>query len=281
MADLIDFSPAERTFSPTSRPKGFAFAGFTAGSYRDLFVALVSSQLKVRYREAVLGIGWALLNPLLLMFVYAYIFGAVFGVDRGLYRLFLLVGLMPWQAFNAAISASLRALVNGSDLLRKVPFPSELLTVATVATAMVNFGIVFALLLVYLGIDGFPVITALPWILIALMIEISFAIGLALLLGALNVLFRDVEQIMSFILTLWFFLTPILYPLSRLTPGQAKLVVFANPMAAVVTTMQDAILRGRVPELEPLFAAAAISLAVLVVGWKVFGRLKHEFPKVA
>ena len=271
----------ERTFSASSRPKGFAFAGFTAASYWDLFVALVTSQLKVRYREAVLGIGWALINPLLLMFVYAYIFGTVFGVDRGLYRLFLLVGLMPWQAFNAAITASLRALVSGSDLLRKVPFPSELLTVAAVATAMANFAVVFILLLVYLGIDGFPVITAIPWIVIALTIQITFVVGLALLLGALNVLFRDVEQIMSFLLTLWFFLTPILYPLSRLTPDQGKLVVFANPMAAVVTTIQDAVLRGRVPEPEPLLAAAAIALTTLVVGWKVFGRLKYEFPKVA
>lgn len=271
----------ERVLSSNSRPRGFAFAGFSSRAYWDLFTTLVSSQLKVRYRDAVLGIGWAFLNPLLLMFVYAYIFSTVFDVDRGLYRLFLLVGLLPWQAFNAAINASLRSLVGGSDLLRKVPFPSELLSVAAVSTAMVHFGVAFVFLMVYLGIDGFPVLEAIPWVVIALTIQFVFAVGLALFVGSLNVLFRDIENLMSFLLTLWFFLTPIIYPLSRLSPEQAKLIVFANPMAAVVTTIQDAVLRGRVPAFEPLLFATAISFGLLFLGWRVFSRLKFEFPKVA
>lgn len=273
--------PREQIFTASSRPTGFAFARGSLRSYSELFSTLVSSQLKVRYRDAVLGLGWAFLNPLLLMFVYAYIFSRVFGVDRGVYRLFLLVGLVPWQAFNAAVTASLRSLVSASDLLRKVPFPSEILSGAAVATAMVNFGVVFGFLLIYLGIDGFPVLTAIPWIVLALTIEVTFALGLALLVGSLNVLFRDIEQMMSFLLTLWFFLTPVLYPLSRLAPGQAKVLLFLNPMAVVVTTIQTAVLRGETPPLEPLAVATASSAVMLVVGWKVFSRLKFEFAKVA
>ena len=271
----------EKTYTPTSRPKGFAWSGFSPRAYVDLLRALTSSQLKVRYRYTALGLGWAVLNPVLLMLVYGYVFGEIFGEGRANYRLFLLAGLLPWQAFSAGLSASVRSLVVGADLLKKTPFPSELLPISSVLTAILNFAIVFIVYIAYLAVRGFVSIDVLPWVLLAVILETLFLIGVALIVSSLNVFFRDVEQVVTFGVWIWFFLTPIIYPLAKLGPEQARLVIFANPMALVVTTIQNGLLKGQAPPLEPFATASAITVGVLALGWWVFRARQYELPKVA
>jgi lipopolysaccharide transport system permease protein len=271
----------EITYTARSRPRGFTWGGFSLRAYVDLLRALVSSQLKVRYRYTAMGLGWAIINPILLMVVYGYVFGEIFGEGRANYRLFLLAGLLPWQAFSAAVSASVRSLVVGADLLKKAPFPSELLPISSVVTSIVNLTIVLIVYVVFLAIRGYVQVEALPWVLFALLLETLFLIGLCLIVSSLNVFFRDVEQIMGFAIWIWFFLTPIIYPLAKLPDAQAKVVVFLNPMAVVVTTMQNALLKGQAPPLEPLGAALGITASVLGAGWWLFRRLQYDLPKVA
>lgn len=270
----------ETVYTPKSRPRGFTFGRFSPRAYWDLLVALVSSQVKIKYRYTFIGIGWAIVNPLLLMFVYAYVFGSIFSAERANFRLFLLAGLLPWQAFSGAIGNAVGSLVSESDLLKKAPFPSELLPMAAVLSSVVNFVIVFVFYAGYLAIRGYDVIGNVHWLVVAIVIETAFLMGVALILSCLNVFFRDLEQLASFIVWMMFFLTPIVYPLSRLSSEQAAIVMHLNPMAVVVTTIQNALLKGHGPPMTPLLSAIAIAAAVLGAGWFIFRRYQYELPKV-
>jgi lipopolysaccharide transport system permease protein len=270
----------EAVYTPRSRPRGFTFGGFSPRSYWDLLVALVSSQVKVKYRYTFIGLGWALVNPLLLMFVYGYVFGEIFSVERANYRLFLLAGLLPWQAFSGAVSNAVGSLVSESDLLKKAPFPSELLPMASVLSAMISFFIVFVVYAGFLATRGYDVIGNAHWLILAIAIQTAFLMGISLALSCLNVFFRDLEQLTSFAVWMLFFLTPIIYPLSRLGADRAGIVMHLNPMAVVVTTIQNALLKGHGPPTTPLLSAMAISAAVLGIGWMIFRRYQYELPKV-
>jgi len=276
--------PAEKptiTYSPTTRQKGFSFGGTSASAYTGLFRQLISTQLKARYQFTSFGLGWAVINPILMMLVYAFVFGAVFGVDRASYKLFLLAGLIPWQGFSAGLSSSVRSFVGGSDLLRKVPFPSEILPLASAGTALFNTFLVMAVYLIYMVIRGFPVLSNLHWVALALLLEAVFLAGLSLLLATMNAFARDVEQLVTFGVSIWFFLTPIIYPLAQLSDTQANLILFGNPMAVVVSTIQNALIRDLAPAFKPFLVATLITAGVCVLAWLVFRRSQYELPKVS
>lgn len=269
----------ERVFTPSTKPGGFTWGTFSRRTYLDLIRTLVGAHMKIRYKYTAIGFGWAILNPVLQMLVYAFVFGSIFSSDRANFRLFLLAGLLPWQAFSGGLTTSVRSLIQDRDLLKKAPFPSEALPISAVGAALVNFLIVFVVYGVYLAIRGFPVLAQGHWIVLALVIQTVFLIGLGLLLSPFNVYFRDIEQFISFAVWIWFFLTPIFYPLSRLEPFQAKILLGLNPMAVVITTIQDALLRGKAPPLDPILSASTIAIATFFLGWFVFRRFQYELPK--
>jgi ABC-type polysaccharide/polyol phosphate export permease len=269
----------ERILTPLTKPGGFTWGAFSLRAYVDLIRTLIGAQMKVRYKYTFIGLGWAVLNPVLQMFVYAFVFGSIFSADRADFRLFLLAGLLPWQAFSSGLTSSVQSLISSRDLLKKAPFPSEALPIAAVGSALLNFLIVFTVFVVYMAARGFPVLAQFHWVVMALVIQTLFLTGLALLLSPINVYFRDVEQFLGFAVWIWFFLTPIFYPLSRLDPFQAKVLLALNPMAVVVTTMQDALLRGEAPPIEPVLFASALAVAVAGIGWKVFRRFQYDLPK--
>lgn len=269
----------ERVYIPSTKPGGFTWGGFSKRAYVDLIRTLVSAQMKIRYKHTAIGFGWAVLNPVLQMFVYAFVFGSIFSTDRANFRLFLLAGLLPWQAFSTGLTTAVHSLIANRDLLKKAPFPSESLPIAAAGSALVNFLIVFVVYLVYLAIRGFPVLSNLHWLIVAILIEAVFLIGLSLLISPFNVYFRDIEQVMQFVVWIWFFLTPIFYPLARLEPFQAKILLALNPMAVVVSTIQNALLRGSAPPLDPLLSASAIAALTMAAGWLIFRRFQYELPK--
>lgn len=269
----------ERIFTPQTKPGGFSWGAFSRRAYLDLIRTLIGAQMKIRYKYTAIGFGWAILNPVLQMFVYAFVFGSIFSADRANFRLFLLAGLLPWQAFSSGLTTSVHSLIVDRDLLKKAPFPSEALPISAVGSALVNLLIVFAIYVVYLGFRGFPILSQMHWIVVALVIQTVFLVGLALLISPFNVYFRDVEQFIQFAVWIWFFLTPIFYPLSRLEPLQAKILLGLNPMAVVVTTIQDALLRGNAPPMDPIISASTIAVATATLGWFVFRRFQYELPK--
>jgi lipopolysaccharide transport system permease protein len=269
----------EHTYTPSSRPKGFTWGGFSPRAYIDLLRALIGSQMKIRFHHTIVGIGWAFINPVLQMVVYAYIFGSIYGNQRASFRLLILAGLLPWRAFADGISAAVHSLTTSANLLKKAPFPSELLPIAAAGTALINFLIVFAVYLAFLAIRGQLAFGSLHWVVLALVIEFVFLVGLSLIVSSLNVFFRDIEQLMGFLIWIWFFLTPIVYPIGRLGSAEAKIVLALNPMAGVVTTVQQGLLEGGTPPADPLIAAGLLASGSLALGWWVYRRLQYELAK--
>lgn len=249
--------------------------------YRELLYFLVWRDVKVRYKQTALGVGWVLLQPLATTIVFTLIFGnlAQMPSDNLPYAVFALAGLVPWNYFAGAIGRGGASLVGSSHLISKVYFPRLIIPLASVSAGLVDLVIVFGLLVVLMAVYGyFP---TLSWLLLPLflLLAIATALGVSLWLSALNVQYRDIGYLIPFIVQLWFFATPVVYPQSMI-PAPWNVLYALNPMAGVVEGFRWALFgKGSAP--GPLiFVSAAMVVALLVSGLFVFKRMERTFADV-
>lgn len=250
--------------------------------HRDLLGTLTRRELVARYRGSVLGFLWSFFQPLLLFGVYTLVFGQIFAprVEGAQpYALFLVSGLFPWIWFSSALSEGTGALVANASLIRRSVFPLELLPAVPVLSNLVQ--LLLALPVVAAGIviaraGGFAVggagAFAVP---LVILVELPLVAGLALGLAALHAHYKDVRDLLTSVLTLLFFLTPVLYPLDAVTsPGLRTVVRFA-PTTPFTLAWQRTLFEGRMPEASLWLEMAAVSLVGFVVGAFVFARLRE------
>jgi ABC-type polysaccharide/polyol phosphate export permease len=240
--------------------------------YRTLVWNLVLRDLKLKYRDSVLGVVWSLLNPLLMLAVFTLAFRYVLRVEVEHYASFLLAGLLPWTFFAGATSAATWAVIGRAQLVRMVYFPREVLPVATVLFAGAQFLLALAVFLpasiLISGVaPGWPLLLALPLVLV----QTLFIIGIALFLAAATVRFRDVAHLTEVGLPLLFWVTPITYP-AGMAPGPLQTLFRASPLAAFTVAYQDVLFWGRVPESTVVAAALLWTALALVVGHAFFRR---------
>lgn len=250
--------------------------------YRGLLATLVVRELKARYRGSALGFVWSLLNPLLLLGVYSFVFGFVFDQRSELvdpYALFLITGLFPWVWVNTSLIEGTVSLSANAGLIRKAVFPVELLPIVPVIANLVHFllalPVIAGAMLIgrYLGneVSGLEALL-LP---LVVLLQLPLVSGLALGLAALNVHFKDVRDLLVNLLQLLFFLTPILYPLEWVGfPVLATAIRWANPFTPFTLAYQDLLFRGAVPEASLWLHMAAWSAIAWVAGAWLFGRLR-------
>ncbi len=246
--------------------------------YPDAVRTLVIRDLKVRYSNSVLGFFWSLLSPLLMMAVFTLIFAFLVPGSIDKYPVYILAGLLPWNFFSGATMGAVGSIVANGHLISRVYFPREILPLSIVLSNLVNFllalGVLFALALLY----QVPLGGSLLFLPFVILIQTLFSMGLGLFLSALNVLFRDTQQIMEVLLLAWFFLTPILYPLERL-PGaalqQAWLAV--NPMASLVVGYRTILYAGGMPDWRALGVTTLESAALLALGYWFFSKSSPNF----
>ena len=252
--------------------------------YRGLIASLVARELKARYRGSVLGFFWSFVNPLLLLFVYTFVFTIVLpGVhppELQPFALFLFCGILPWTWFSSSLLAASHVLIAGGNLIRKVLFPAEELPIVTVLAGLVHFcfGLpILAAFLIYYQVPIAP--TDLLWFPVIVFIQLLLMLGLALLLSALTVHFRDVRDLLSNLLTLWFFATPIIYALSQ-APAPVRPFLNLNPFTHLAVSYQEVLFKtGRFAEWPRLLAVGAVSVLVLAAGYVVFDRLRDTFAE--
>jgi ABC-type polysaccharide/polyol phosphate export permease len=264
---------------PAPRPGLAALAD--AWAYRGLLWSFVLREVQVRYRQAALGVLWAVLQPLALTLATTLLFHEALGVEGGSvpYPLFAYTGLVAWTFFHAALQAAVPSLVQNAHLVRKIWFPRETIPFACVGAALLDLG---ASLVVWLGFFawyGIAVPATVLWVLPLLGILVAFTAALALLGAAVNVRFRDVKHALPLLLQLLFFATPIVYPLDAV-PERWRPVVLLQPLAGVVEGLRRAALEGRAPDLATTATAAAVSLALLVVSWLLFRAADRRFADV-
>lgn len=249
--------------------------------YRELLYFLVWRDIKVRYKQTVLGAAWAIIQPLMTMVVFSLFFGRLAKVpsDGIPYPIFSYAALVPWTFFSNGLTQSTSSLVGGQNLIKKVYFPRLVLPIAAVLSGIVDFALAFTVLLglmLFYGMTPGAAIILLPPLLLLAFIT---ALGVSLWLAALNVEFRDVRHTVPFIAQFWMFATPIAYP-SSLLPEAWRPVYGLNPMAGVVEGFRWALLGTDTAPGPLILVSVAVSVALLVSGAYYFRRLERNFADV-
>lgn len=249
-------------------------------AYRDLFLTLGARDVRVRYKQTLLGAAWAVLQPVAQMLLFTAIFGrfAKIPSDGYPYSVFVYSGLLPWTLFSSTVSAASGSLLGNASLITKVYFPRLLIPMTAIATPAVDFGVsvlVLIGLLVYHGV-GFSFSLLLLPVLMALLA--TLAIGTGTLLAAMTVTYRDVRFIVPFLVQLWMFATPIIYP-ATLIPDGFRWLLWLNPMSGFVESFR-AIFLGRPIPWAPLGVSCAFAAALLMLGVVVFQRVEEKFADV-
>lgn len=263
-------------------PKGLApLSPGELWRYRELIYILAWRDVKVRYKQTLIGAAWVILQPFLTMVVFTVIFGQLIHVQtNGIpYPVFSYVALLPWTFFAGAVSRSGNSLVYDANLVSKVYFPRVILPLAGNLSNLVDFAIAFVILLgmmVFYHIIPGPMMLTLP---LFLLLALITAFGVGLWLSALNARYRDIGYVIPFLIQLWFFLTPVAYP-STLIPERWRLIYSLNPMTAVIEGFRWALLgQQNVPWSLMLFSIL-LSLALFTSGLFFFRRMEFQFADV-
>ncbi len=247
--------------------------------YRGLLLSLVQRELKARYRGSVLGFLWTFLNPTMHMMVYALLFSVYMRQQLPNYTYFMFVGLLPWIWFSSSVGMGASCISDRRDLMTKVWFPAQVLPATVVATNLCNF-VLSLPLLVGMGLlyGQWPSWHVVFFPLVVL-IQLGFTLALVYIISALNVTFRDLQHIINNLLTMWFFVTPILYPTTTIPEPFRNLMVLGNPMAIIVTSYQSIFYEKRIPDMAPLVLLLCMSLLLMWAASELFERRREEFAE--
>jgi len=245
--------------------------------YRELVRNLVIRDIKLRYRNSVLGFVWCLGNPLLMMAVFTVVFTILMPNNIPNYPVFILCALLPWNYFNTSIMGAIDSIVGNAHLIKKVYFPREVLPLSIVLANLVNF--LLALIVLFAMLFAFRV-RLTPWALylpLIILIQTIFTLGLAFIFATLNVFYRDTKIIMEVGMLAWFFLTPVFYRIEDLIPQYARLMYWVNPMASFISWYRIVLYHGISMEPGFIFRTFVTSVVALVVGYLVFTRYSPVF----
>lgn len=247
--------------------------------YRELVRNLVIKDLKLKYRDSVLGFFWSLANPLLLILVYSFVFGHILRGGPPNFAYFLMVGILPWTFFSQALMMSTGSIVDNGNLIKKVALPLEVFPLATVLFNLVQFG--FALLVFFpMALLYFRVPVALSWLNFfpILALQILFTLGLCLMVSTATVFYRDVRHFTEILLMLLFWLTPIIYDVQTI-PLSLRTAIYVNPFTYFILAYQDALYHNSVSSADKLLVLALLGLVALFVGYTSFAYSKTRFPE--
>jgi lipopolysaccharide transport system permease protein len=246
-------------------------------AYRGFIVGSVRREFQLRYRNSLLGAAWTILNPLVMIAVYTLVFSQLMkmrlpGVDSTLaYGVYLCAGIFAWNLFAETVGRLQNVFIENGNLIKKLVFPRICLPVIVVLNALVNFGIVFTLFLLVLVLMGaFPgpvVLAVIP----VLAVQVLFATGLGVAAAVFNVFFRDVGHAVGIALQLWFWLTPIVYPIDVLGE-RARDLLALNPMTVIITAWQQVLVYHRIPDWQPLATLGLVSVLLCLLAWRLFRR---------
>jgi ABC-type polysaccharide/polyol phosphate export permease len=261
--------------------------------YRYLLINLVKRDLKVRYRNSVLGVLWSLLNPLFMMLVFSLIFGKLIPrEDIHHYHVFFLVGLLPWNFFSGSVLNGTLSITRNSSIIKKVFFPRVLLPMAALLSNLVNFLLAFVVLLFFLFTSGLGLTVHALWLPVLLITQLLFILGLVLILSTLHVFYRDVVMILDVVMLAWFFMTPIIYSLDALggpriflgiTFDPAVVMRWINPMASIIdgyrTVLWGTTGSNGAASMDGgyLLRTFITSAVIFLFGFAIFTRSQHLF----
>jgi len=249
-------------------------------AYRELLWVLTLRDIKVRYKQTVLGVVWALIQPVMLMVVFSIFFGRLAKIpsDGYPYPIFVYAALLPWVFFANAISSSASSVVGSANLISKVYFPRLIIPLASIGAGLIDFAIatlVLLLLMIFYGVGWSVNLLAAPVLVVAVLFT---ALGIGTFLSALNVAYRDFRYVIPFLIQLWMFATPVVYPAS-LVPEKWQWILYLNPMAGLIEGFRSAFL-GRPFDFEALGISFTVAVIVFLVGVAYFEKVERRFADI-
>ena len=256
--------------------------------YKELLLNFAKKELKVKYKNSALGFFWSLLNPIMMMLVFTFVFMYALEIKDpkiDIYPMFILAGLLPWNFFNASVLGSTTSIVANGSLIKKVYFPRELLPISIAVANLVNFALELLVLSGFLLVIGIfnarylAFYKFLPFVLLLLPILFLFTLGVSLLVAALNVYLRDIQHLVGISLLILFYATPIIYPFFPGTFGKYGLLILANPMASIVLSFKNALFWFKAPSFNMIAYSTTVALLTFLFGYLIFIRLEPDFAE--
>ena len=246
--------------------------------YRELLKNNVKKEIRGRYKNSILGVIWTFLNPLLQLAVYAFIFPLILKNTLDYYVIFVCVGLIPWTFFTASISQSAYTIIANGNIVKKVYFPREILPISIVTSAMVNFLISTIIIVAFCLLYGLGLTKYVIFFPIILVIQYILQLGIAFVLSACTVYFRDLEHFIQIILQVMFYATPIVFSRESI-PEAFRPIINLNPMAHIINGYRDIFYYQQLPDFKSLGMLFILSIAVCIIGYFIFKKLQKGFAK--
>jgi lipopolysaccharide transport system permease protein len=250
-------------------------------SYRELLVIWTFREIRARYRQSILGIGWAFVQPVFQLVVMSVIFGSFLRIQTGElpYPVFLYVALLPWSLFSGSISASVPSLMANMHLITKIYFPREVLPLSAIFARSIDFviaSLVFIILMIYYKI---PLYSSVLYIPLLLLVQTILAIGIGLFGSAISVFVRDISFAIPMLMQLWMYATPVIYPLERI-PDQWLYLYMLNPMVPIISAYRQILLEGKAPDLNSLGFSALLSSVFCLISYIYFKSLEKNMVDI-
>ncbi len=247
--------------------------------YREMIFSLVRKELRGRYKGSVLGFLWTFINPLLQLVVYTLVFSVILRAGIEKFYLYLFVALIPWMFFSGSITGGAACIMTQKDMVKKIYFPREVLPIAYVTSNFVNMLFCFIVIFLVVFIDGnglqLKAVLCLP---IIMLVEYTMALGMAMIVSALNVYFRDLEYILGIVTMAWMYMTPIMYSVDMI-PERLRPLFNMNPMTPIIVAYRNVLYDNTVPQLSTLTHGFVLGLIVLVLGFVIFRKLQRGFAE--
>lgn len=253
---------------------GFSYKRFLY--FWDLLRSLVDRDLKLTYKRSTLGIAWTLINPLLQLLVFAFVFQIVLPVNIHQYSSYVFAGLLSWNWFQTSLYQATGAIISNRSLIRQPRFPVAILPVVVVTTGLIHFMLALPILVIFLLIDGVQLTPVLLFLPVLQLLQFALTVSCSYLLAALNVTFRDTQHTLGVILQLFFYLTPIFYDLKAI-PKAYWYIYALNPMVHIVTSYRQILIWGVPPDWLALAIIAAFTSVLLPLGYWLFKQQSHRF----
>ncbi len=247
--------------------------------YREMIISLVKRDLKGRYKGSVMGFLWTMINPLLQLAVYTFVFSVIMpsGVER--FYLFLFVALVPWLFFSTCLSTGTTVIFAQQEMVKKIYFPRQILPISFTISQFVNMLLSFVVIFIVLIFSGikfnFKALACLP---IIMLVQFILCLGITFVVSALTVYLRDLEYILSIISMAWMYLTPILYPIENV-PEAYRGICYINPMTSIIVAYRDILYSSKVPEMGTLVIAVFMGILLLAIGLVSFEHLQRHFAE--
>jgi lipopolysaccharide transport system permease protein len=246
----------------------------------DLLLELVRRDMKLRYKRSVLGLLWSLANPIAQMIVLSFIFQVVFRVEVENYPLFLFIGILVWNWFQAALFSATGSIVYNYQLISRPGFPVGVLPIVTVISHLIHFVLALPIILIFVMVTGIPLTIALIALPVVMLVQFVLTLSLAYLLSAIYVTFRDTQYLLEIVLLFGFYLSPIFYS-PTLIPEQYVAYYRLNPMAHILMAYRNIFIDGVFPPSIPLAIVACFSLIMLFLGYGIFRSASYKFVEEA